>query len=279
MNSEAWLGYFSNNQRADSEVPETCGTELEPRVRAELASSIARFQLGEVSGGRIAREVETARDPALDPATRRAIQLYVLEEGRHARELYRLLLALGGSPLQKHWSSDWFRRVRRCLGLRTKLLTMGVAEVVGIVYYGAVRDAVPCAVTRRVLDVIAREEKRHLDFQAEWCARVIARAPVLWRPFLIGWIALRFGAILLAAVLSVLSDHRRVLGALGVPPSTYIRGCFAELALRRRFFTAGDFSQKTALSALAPLAGPALASEFPSSIRHSKPRAESRPRG
>src|SRR6202012_2582355 len=143
MNSEAWLGYFSNNQRADGEVPQSCGRGLSPELRAELACSIARFQLGEVSGGRIAREVETAADPALDPATRRAIQLYVLEEGRHARELYRLLLALGGSPLQKHWSSDWFRRVRRCLGLRTKLLTMGVAEVVGIVYYGAVRDAVP----------------------------------------------------------------------------------------------------------------------------------------
>lgn len=249
MNSEAWLGYFSNNQREDAAVPQSCGGELSAELRAELAQSIARFQLGEVSGGRIAHEVETARDPALDPATRRAIQLYVLEEGRHARELYLLLRALGGTPLEHHWSSDWFRRVRRCLGLRTKLVTMAVAEVVGIVYYAALRDRVGCAVTRRVLGVIAREEKRHLDFQAEWCARIVACAPVWWRPFLVCWIALRFGAILLAAVLSVLLDHGRVLRALGVGPLAYMRGCYVELAARQRFFSGPDPLPVTTLQA------------------------------
>jgi len=236
MNSDAWLNYFSNNQRADSLVPRTCGEALLPPVRAELASSLARFQLGEASGGRIAQEVETVYDVALDPASRRAIQLYVAEEGRHARELLQLLLALGGKPVDTHWSSDWFRRIRRCLGLRTKLLTMAAAEVVGIAYYGAVRDAVACAVTQRVLGVIAREEKRHLDFQAEWFARAIARAPLLWRPILVGWIALRFGVILFAAVLSVTLDHGRVLRAAGVGPWAYMRACYAEIAARRRFF-------------------------------------------
>jgi len=236
MNSEVWLDYFSNNQRADSVVPQTCGEALAPELRAALASSLARFQLGEASGGRIAQEVETVRDRALDPASRRAIQLYVAEEGRHARELLRLLLALGGRPVDSHWSSDWFRRVRRCLGLRTKLLTMAVAEVVGIVYYGALRDAVPCAVTGRVLGVIAREEKRHLDFQAEWFARAVARASLGWRPILVGWIALRFGAVLCAATLSVLLDHGKLLGMLGIRPGAYMRACYAEISARRRFF-------------------------------------------
>jgi hypothetical protein len=236
MNSEAWLAYFSSNQRADAEIAGQCGVALAPEVRAELAHSVARFQLGEASGGRIAAEVETAPDPALDAASRRAIQLYVLEEGRHARELYLLLRALGGVPLSKHWSSDWFRRVRRCLGLRTKLLTMAAAEVVGIVYYSALRDRVPCATMARTMDVIAREEKRHLDFQAEWFARAISGAPRLLKPVCALSIALRFGLILSAAVLSVLIDHRKVLSALQVRRLDYVRGCLRTLSERAHFF-------------------------------------------
>jgi hypothetical protein len=236
MNSEAWLAYFSSNQRADADIVGPCGAALAPEVRCELAYSVARFQLGEASGGRIAAEVETSPDPALDAASRRAIQLYVLEEGRHARELYLLLRALGGEPLSKHWSSDWFRRVRRCLGLRTKLLTMAAAEVVGIVYYSALRDRVPCATVARAMGVIAHEEKRHLDFQAAWFARAISRAPRLLRPACALSIALRFGLILSAAVLSVLVDHRTLLGALRVRPLDYVRGCLRTLSDRAHFF-------------------------------------------
>jgi len=236
MNSEAWLSYFSNNQRPDC-VPKTpCSAALPTDVRLTLAQSIARFQLGEASGGRIAHEVETARDAGLDAPSRRAIQLYVLEEGRHARELFLLLRALGGQALSQHWSSDWFRRVRRCLGLRTKLLTMAAAEVVGIAYYSALRDRVPCATVRATLSMIAREEQRHLDFQADWFARAIARTPRLWRSAVAAGIALRFGLILGAAVLSVLIDHRRALQAVGVRPSAYLKACWLELCDRRRFF-------------------------------------------
>ncbi len=177
MNSDLWLEYFSNNQRADTSIEGPCGAAVPAGMRAELADSLARFQLGEASGGRIASEVETAPDPALDAESRRAIQLYVLEEGRHARELFTLLRALGGQPLSQHWTSDWFRRVRRCLGLRTKLLTMAAAEVVGIVYYSALCDRVPCATVQRTLSVIAREEKRHLDFSSRVvCLRHLPRA-------------------------------------------------------------------------------------------------------
>lgn len=236
MNSEAWLSYFSNNQRPDCAPDAPCGRALPVDVRLTLAHSIARFQLGEASGGRIAHEVETARDIGLDAPSRRAIQLYVLEEGRHARELLLLLHALGGQALSQHWSSDWFRRVRRCLGLRTKLLTMAAAEVVGIAYYSALRDRVPCATVRASLSVIAREEKRHLDFQADWFARAVARTPRAWRPLVAAGIALRFGLILSAAVLSVLIDHRRALRALGVHPSVYLKACWRELDERRHFF-------------------------------------------
>jgi hypothetical protein len=126
--------------------------------------------------------------------------------------------------------------VRRCLGLRTKLLTMAAAEVVGIVYYSALRDRVPCATVSDTLAVIACEEKRHLDFQAEWFARAIARAPRLWRPVQAASIGLRFGLILCAAVLSVLVDHRQVLSALGVRRLDYVRGCLRTVGKRRHFF-------------------------------------------
>jgi hypothetical protein len=236
MNSDAWLDYFSHNQRPDATIGAVCGTALTPALRAALADSIARFQLGEASGGRIANEVETAVDCALDRASRRAIQLYVLEEGRHARELYLLLRALGGKPLARHWSSDWFRRVRRCLGLRTKLLTMAAAEVVGIVYYSALQARVPCSTVQSTLARIAREEEQHLDFQAAFFARAISLTPRLLRSGQILGTALRFALILSAAVLSVLVDHGQVLSALGVRRRDYVRGCLRALSERRRFF-------------------------------------------
>jgi hypothetical protein len=254
MNSETWLDYFVNNQRPDARIEGACGAALAPELRAELAHSIARFQLGEASGGRIAGEVETAPDCALDAASRRAIQLYVLEEGRHARELCLLLRALGGQALSKHWSSDWFRRVRRCLGLRTKLLTMAAAEVVGIVYYSALRTSVNCVTVKATLSTIAREEERHLDFQACWFAGAIRRTRRLWRPAQALGIALRFALILSAAVVAVLVDHRQLLSALGVRRLDYVRACLRELADRRHFFYASSVHTRNDFNVASPKA-------------------------
>jgi len=232
MDSSAWFDYFTRNQRADGHIERVCGTALDPDLRRELALSLARFQLGEASGGRIAEEVETARDPALDLHNRRAIQFYVLEEARHARELAALVLALGGTTLTQHWSSDWFRRVRRCLGLRTKMLTMAAAEVVGIVYYTLLRERVACSTVERTLALIAREETRHLNFQAEWFAGAVAHAWWPLRPLLAFGIVLRFSVISCAAVLFLLADHRHLLARLKVTPLDFVRLSAREVSRR-----------------------------------------------
>jgi hypothetical protein len=113
---------------------------------------------------------------------------------------------------------------------------MAAAEVVGIVYYSALRDRVPCETVRLTLGVIAREERRHLDFQAEWFAQAITRTPRAARSFQAASIALRFGLILGAATVAVLFDHRAVLARLGVRPMDYVRACLHTIGERRHFF-------------------------------------------
>jgi hypothetical protein len=199
---------------------------------------LADFQLGEAAGGRLARAIYAIDDPGLDPATRRAIELYVREEGRHAVELARLLGALGGRPISAHWSNTLFSRCRRALGLRTKLVIMAVAEVVGIVFYGLIRDRAGSASLARVLDVIARDENRHLDFQRDWFARALRDVrPELRVPYGI-WLACQFTLILGAAVVTVLVDHRRLFRSFGVAPLAFARACLAEA--RPRLGAAAD---------------------------------------
>ena len=101
-------------------------------LRGPLVALLQRFQLGEAGEGRVASEARASTDPALDDALREATALYVREEGRHAAILAEVLAALG-APTIKHATAELlFRRGRRLLGLRTKMLVIACAEVVGV---------------------------------------------------------------------------------------------------------------------------------------------------
>lgn len=229
MDSEAWLTAFERNRRDPELVRGACGAELDPELRRLLLRSLQSFQLGEAGGGRIAQEVLTSRDPALDPALRQAVRLYVREEGRHAAELAGLVHALGGELLTEHWTNRLFRRCRRVLGLRTKLITMAVAEVLGIVFYERVGGHVDCASVRAALLRIARDEQRHLDFQSALFARVLGRLPGVLRVPYAAWLALELGLILGAALLTVWVEHACLLRRLGCDFHGLVRASLSEL--------------------------------------------------
>ena len=226
MDSTAWFRYFDDNQaRADASPPGGVTLQVAPELRAALIRSLQRFHLGEAGEGRVAHEAAISDDPALDPETKAAIRLYVREEGRHAREVAATLRALGARTLGRHWSEAAFRRGRRLLGLRTKMMTIGAAEVVGIVFYGLLRDHAPCAEIRRLGAALAEDEQRHLEFQADWFARVIARTPLPWR---IPYTALLGGelALLLGAATGVFAvDHAPLFRALGLRSAEVLTAC------------------------------------------------------
>lgn len=233
MFGTAWLDYFEGNVRKECAPAPSLRAELPEVLHAPLARSLGRFQLGESAGGRIHAEIQTHPDPALDPHARRSIQLYIEEEWRHAAELAELVTALGGELQETHWTNGAFTACRRLLGLRTKMMTLAIAEVVGIVYYRALASGLCSPALAVSLRRIASEEARHLDFQAAYFQHAILqqtparRVPYRW---LLRGLML---AILVAALGVLLLDHGALLRRAGGTWRGIVRAAWQELAMRR----------------------------------------------
>jgi hypothetical protein len=233
MFGQTWLVYFEGNARSDCAPGAGLCGEVPAALRAPLAISLGRFQLGESAGGKIHEEMPTHPDRALDDGTRRAVQLYIEEEWRHARELALVVRALGGELQTAHWTNGAFTSCRRLLGLRTKMMTLAIAEVIGIVYYRALASGVGSPELAVSLRRIANEESRHLDFQAAFFEHAVGLAPAWFRlPY--RWLlrALML-AILLAALGVLLLDHGRILRRAGARTPALVRDAWRELASRR----------------------------------------------
>ncbi len=173
-----------------------------------FARVLARFQLGEAGEGRIAREIHEVQLPGVDADYRRALELFVKEEGRHARILAALVRALGGSLLSHRASNHLFRWCRRLLGLRFKLLVLLVAEVVGGETYAALARVARWPAARAALEELAADERHHLVFHTAFL-RSQARTPLAR---LAGRCALWL--VGLGALTVVLLENRRDLGVV-----------------------------------------------------------------
>jgi hypothetical protein len=253
MFGTTWLAYFEGNARDDRAPGDELRAEVAEALRAPLAASLGRFQLGESAGGRIHEEMPTYPDRALDQPTRRSIQLYIEEEWRHSRELAMVIHSLGGQLLAAHWTNGAFTACRRLLGLRTKMMTLAIAEVVGIVYYRAIASHAGSPALAASLRRIANEESQHLDFQAAFFDHAISLRSRWWQAAY--RLALRglMLAILTAALAVLLLDHGALLRRLGVSKGSVISGSWRELRSR-------DFLVAGRLAAL-PRPGYALAHE------------------
>jgi hypothetical protein len=233
MLGTTYLAYFEGNAREDRAPAPGLATELPRALHAPLATSLGRFQLGESAGGKIHDEIATLKDVALDAPTRRAVQLYIEEEWRHARELSRVIHALGGELQRAHWTNGAFTACRRLLGLRTKMMTLAIAEVIGIVYYRALAAGLGSPALDGALSCIANEESRHLDFQAAFFERAVElTAPRLREPYRFLLQGLMW-AVLVAACAVLWLDHRALLRHVGLRPRAVFAACFRELASRR----------------------------------------------
>jgi hypothetical protein len=230
--SRGWLLYFRRNRERTSPPVPARIDDLPPSLREPLVRSLQRFQLGEAGPGTVAKQARESGDPALDDALVDCVALYVAEEGRHAREIAAVLRALGAGTLRRAWSEKLFERARRALGLRQKMLVIAVAEVVGVVFYGAVRDRIPSRPVATVAGVIAADESAHLDFQADYFGRVLRAASPRRRTLLGAALAADFAAGLAGAVATVAIDHRPLLRAIDLSTGELALRCAAEAFIR-----------------------------------------------
>jgi hypothetical protein len=192
--------------------------------RAPIVRLLQCFQLGESSEGRVVGEARRTTDRAFDEALKEATALYVREEGRHAAILAQLLAGLGAPTRKRATAEVFFRRGRRLLGLRTKMLVIAAAEVVGVAIYTRIRDGIASPVIASALDDIVKDELDHLEFQSLLWSRIIATFGPL-SGIAAPAIGVAFAAVLTAATLMVTVQHHTALRQLGTTPRAFAREC------------------------------------------------------
>jgi hypothetical protein len=181
-------------------------------IPASLARSLAIFQLGESGGGNVVEQARRSRLPSVDADYAVAVALFVAEEHRHSELLACCVRVLRGRLLDKNWTARLFVVGRRLMGLRLKVMVLLAAEVVGICYYQLLAGGLPDSELRSVLREIAADEKAHLRFHCDFLHAQM-RSRLHRGLFVVAW-----RALMLAAVLVVLIDHRAALRDLDIPP-------------------------------------------------------------
>lgn len=215
---KTWRAHFEKSAaRPRPSIEDARG--VPERARRELAAALARFQLGETGEGRIAHEIDRSRLPGIDDDFRRALRLFVAEEGRHARILGDGVRALGGRRAAANRSHSAFTHGRRLLGVRTKLLALLTAEVVGIGFYGAIAERLGPGPLRAALREVAGDEAAHLRFHTDFFRDQVRHAGLPARAvFQAAWWPLCLGAT--AAVVHIESE---ALCQLGISRSDLFR--------------------------------------------------------
>jgi hypothetical protein len=229
--SGQWCVYFRANREALLRLPWQRGAELTEAERDTVAASLQQFQLGEQSEGRhLERRAREFADRTGDADYWEAIRLFIQEEQRHARDLGRFLTLAGVPLLARNWTDGIFRRLRRLAGLDLFLTVLVTAELIGKVYYQALRRATGSRLLRRLCDQLLRDEVQHIRFHLGHLAR-LRRGRSRWRVrWARGWHRLLFGGTCLV----VWWHHAKVLRAGGYGFRRFWRECWQGLNAETR---------------------------------------------
>ena len=174
-----------------------------------MAASIARFELGESGEGERIRRLAGEKG---DPAYARAIELFVAEEGQHARWLGVLRKRFGGERLTSHWSDGAFVALRHVGGLRREVCVLLTAEVIALTYYRVLAKAYDDPVLAAACERILLDERGHVAFhRATLSVEFASMSPAARTAAVLTW-----RAFVAATVKVVALDHRAVLALAGV---------------------------------------------------------------
>ena len=210
MNSRQWLAYYQANRTNRPEPKWNSPSPMDTPIQRLLARSLSHFQLGETGEGTVL--ISQARVEAPDnPVYHEALELFIAEEGEHARLLERLVLRFGGTTIHRHWTHALFRLVRHALGFRFEIQVLLIAELVGTAYYRLLKARTRDAVLEETCALLLKDEAQHVDFHADWLGDLLARLlpfeAAVWR----GQFQLLFSVAAYVAWI----DHRAALVAAG----------------------------------------------------------------
>ena len=166
MNSLDWLDYYQRNKTNRPEPKWGLPSPLDAKMLRALSRSLSHFQLGETGEGKFLIAQARAQLPD-DAAYHQALELFVLEEGEHARLLQKLVHRFGGKTIRHHWTHTMFRFVRRVLGFKFEIQLLVTAELVGTAYYRLLQMRTRDSVLDEVCTLILKDEAQHIDFHAD----------------------------------------------------------------------------------------------------------------
>ncbi len=231
MSARSWVVYFTLNRVALRGIDWAAGPDLPPGEAAAVVSSLREFQVGERSEGRRLRAAAAAWVARHgDTPYLKALDLFIAEEQRHAAELARFLSLNGHAPLRATAGDAAFRLLRHLTGtLEMTLAVLRTAEVIGFVYYGALRTGTRSAVLRSLCDAFLRDEAAHLLFHSERLAMVRRGRSRTAMACTRAAAAL----LLVGSCLVVWARHRRALALSGCGPLGFVRSCLSVAASDR----------------------------------------------
>ncbi len=218
-----WRRFFE--ARSARPLPRLESGEVYAGLPESLARSLAVFQLGESGGGTVVRRALECDIAAADEHYCGALELFVAEEHRHADLLAMCVHALDGKLIRHNWTARLFVFFRRLVGLRTRIMVLLAAEVVGICYYQLLARRLPRSGMRAMLEEIADDERAHLRFHCRFLRSQI-RKPWQVATFRVAW-----RMTMLFATLVVLLDHRAAIRDLEIGWRRVWRRCARYAAL------------------------------------------------
>ena len=223
MNSKYWRNYYQENRTNRPEPKWNLPSPLDPAVQRALARSLSHFQLGETGGGTFLID-HACKKADGDEYYLEALQLFIAEEGEHARLLERLVLRFGGATVRHHWTHGLFHLIRQAFGFQFEIQVLVIAELVGTAYYRLLRARTRDSVLDDTCALLLRDEARHVEFHAHWLGDVLSRLLPLeasaWRT--------QFQALFSAAAAVAWIDHHGALIVSGSDRREFFRECRRE---------------------------------------------------
>ncbi len=206
--SSRWASHFVRNRDRGLPLPWNLAITLSTKEREVLIPSLQDFQLGESSDGKNGLALAGAYAERVgDPQYAEAMRLFCAEEGRHAAILKRYLDATGAGCIQHSWTDFLFRRLRRLMGLETLITVLLTAELIGKIYYRAIRAATSCPLLRAICTQLLRDEQRHLQFHIERL-HLLNRQRSKGHKLITSTV---WKTLMLAAIIAVWRKHRRAI--------------------------------------------------------------------
>ena len=203
-----WHKYFDERCAVELEAPYDEQFADAPG-REAIARSVERFELGESGDGANLKRLATATG---DSTYARTIELFVDEEGQHARWLGVLRERFGGTKLESHWTDAVFVMLRHIGGLRREICVLLTAEIVALSYYRVLALAYDDGVLRAACDRILRDERGHVAFHRAALGCEFSTMPGPMRTLAV----LTWRAFVAVTAKVVAWDHREVLALAGV---------------------------------------------------------------